>query len=552
MTPRTVWLASFPKSGNTWVRAVVTALSTHPHLFGVDQLSHGAQPHHVAGALPVFGLDPRWLTIDELDALRVSLIRHADDFAPGDSALPLFRKTHEAYRAGAPGREPFPTDATRAAILIVRDPRDVVCSWAPFFGISIDGAIEAIATDGGEQSGNAALAQTAQPWATWSTHAQSWLADDLPFPVHLVRYEDLQRVGARALLPALLAVGLECSEDHLDQAFERAAFDRLRESEDERGFHETSTTAQRFFRSGQSGSWRVELSREQAALVESSHATVMQRLGYFFTPPIGFDLAIVSGPIPEQLTDAQLPRPWIQVTPRQVLVKFRGGAGILVSDGTDVVVDGADRGDVEWMVQGWAMTLAALQRGMLSIHASTVDVAGCVTAIAGERGAGKSTTSLALVQRGHRLLCDDVTVIEFRDDGPWTTPYWRNVHLMSDAATALGVDFDALPPLGPGRMKSAFRPEHPGADRTRLDRIVVLERTTAVTSVEIEEVRGAKRVMVLTDHARRDGVAPLVLGEAQYFAHVARLADSLPVFVIRRPLEPMTLDEVTAGIEGLE
>ena len=81
MTPRTVWLASYPKSGNTWVRAVVTALATHPHLFQVNQLSSGAQPFSLAGSLPRLGLDSRWLDFDEND--RASRSTHPADVAEG-------------------------------------------------------------------------------------------------------------------------------------------------------------------------------------------------------------------------------------------------------------------------------------------------------------------------------------------------------------------------------------------------------------------------------------------------------------------------------------
>ena len=50
MNGRTVWLASYPKSGNTWIRAIVTALSTHPHFFEVNRLQSGAQPFALAAS----------------------------------------------------------------------------------------------------------------------------------------------------------------------------------------------------------------------------------------------------------------------------------------------------------------------------------------------------------------------------------------------------------------------------------------------------------------------------------------------------------------------
>ena len=151
MTGRTVWLASYPKSGNTWVRAIVTALSTHSHLFQVNQLDAGAQPFSVVGALPQLGLDSRWLSYDENDRLRAGLIRSSgadrgtvpdrDDLAPTRSSRCYARRTKcgdPAPRRRTVSRRCHPSGDPRRC----RDPRDVACSYAPFFGVGIDAAID--------------------------------------------------------------------------------------------------------------------------------------------------------------------------------------------------------------------------------------------------------------------------------------------------------------------------------------------------------------------------------------------------------------------------
>lgn len=585
---RTVWLASYPKSGNTWMRAIVTALSTHPHLFGVNQLDSGAQPNHVGAALGALGLDPRWLERGEVDALRDALVRRwgviDEDTAkpePAGRRHPLLRKTHEVYRTGEPGREPFPLDATRAAILIVRDPRDVACSYAPFFGVDLDAAVDALGRPASGGAASPARMQTAQPWGSWSSHAQSWLADDVPFPVHLVRYEDLKRDAAATLAPVFATIGLECTDEQLRSAVDRVRFDRLQKSEAERGFRETSKKTRTFFRKGAAGGWRDELTDAQVLAVEADQADTMTRLGYPLTTaetarasmfevrqsrrrqertnwlhlPEHMGLDVVQGEVPEDLADATRPKPWIQVNGTQALVRFAGGAGLLVEDGRTVTVqwepnpDEPDE-DPSWLIQGWAVTLAMLQRGDLSLHAATVEIGGETIAIAGHRGAGKSTTSMGLRKRGHTLLIDDVTLIHFRDGEAWTIPYARNVHLLPDAAEAVGLDFDALPMLAGGRAKVAFRAEEPIEEPRRIDRIIVLAPGPAVTEVTLTEARGGQRLAALIGHTRRDGIAPLVLGQSDYFGLLAQLANSTPVHVLRRPREDWTLDEVLDLIEG--
>lgn len=588
---RTVWLASFPKSGNTWMRAIITALRTHRHLFAVNQLGSGSQPHHVGSVLPGMGLDPRWLDRDELQVVRDHLIRRASAWQNdpvddgGDTERtpppPIMRKTHEVYRTGPYGREPFPTEATRAAILIVRDPRDVACSHAPFFGMSLDDSIDAMGTPPGGHRGSPIHGDTPQPWGTWSGHTHSWLDPAVPFAVFTVRYEDLKKDALATLFPVFNTVGLECTTDELRAAIERASFDRLKASEEERGFRETSRNTAQFFRKGRAGGWQEELTPEQVAALEADHRITMRLMGYGLTRgdaeldglaevrasrrrqkrnewlhlPEHMGITVTQGAVPESLPGAKRPRAWIQVTADQALVRFAGGAGLLVEGGKDVTVqwqpEPGDNSDPSWLIQGWAVTLAMLQRGDLSLHAATLQVGDKVIALAGHRGAGKSTTSMGLRQRGHRLLIDDVTLLEFRGDEAWTTPYSRNVHLLPDAAAAVGLDFEALPLLAGGRTKVAFRAEDPPEEPHKIDHIIVLAPGDAVDSVTVRQSRGASRVTTLTGHARRDGIAPLVLGQDRYFSLLTKLANAAPVWVVRRPAGSWTLDEVLDQIEAI-
>ena len=582
---RIVWLASYPKSGNTWMRAIITALNTHRHFFSVNQLGSGSQPFSVRGAMWAYGLDPRWLSFDEIDRLRSALIERTtqapDDWEVPGLPPPILRKTHEVFRTASTGREPFPRAATRAAILVVRDPRDVACSYAPFFGVDLDAAVDALGREKPVGDPSPANGRTAQPWGTWSSHVTSWLADDVGFPVHVVRYEDLKADAAGTLLPIVDAIGLDCTHAELQHAVEMAAFDRLKESEAQRGFRETSKSTLTFFRKGQAGGWRAELTPAQVAAIEADHADVMQTLGYPLTTeelprralaearhsrrradrhdwtrlPDSMDLAVREASLPDSIPDAVRPRPFLQVNAHQVLVTFAEGMKLLVENGATITVDwsGAPQhpdADLSWVVQGWGVTLAMLQRGNLSLHAATVRVGDQTVAIAGRSGAGKSTTSMALRQRGHDLLIDDVTLLHLEDGHAWTTPYARNVHLLPDAAGALGVDFAALPPLGGGRIKAAFRPEDPPEQPHRIDRIVVLVPRPDVTDVSIEQVTGGAAVTALLPHAERRGLAPLILGPTRYFELVTRLADAMPVSILRRPREGWSLDEVIRLIEA--
>lgn len=562
---RTVWLASFPKSGNTWVRAIITALGVDPHLFGVNSLGAGLTPHHLWSAAFHFGLDPRWFDRSELDQLRRQLVVTVDRSrgGPGHDA-PFFRKTHEVFRLGSPGAEPFPLDATRAAVLVVRDPRDVACAYAPFFGLDIDSAIDAMATASGNTRGSPAWGITAQPWGTWSTHVRSWLDADVPFPVHVVRYEDLHTDTVGTLAPVLEAVGLECTREQLAEAVESTGFERLQALESSQGFRESSPHAEKFFRQGRAGGWRDELTPHQVATIELHHREMMSTLGY--TPisdplnlqplPTHLGIAVRLGTVAMNLENGRRVASNVTHNDSATLARFGPKRRILVEEGRRItlewpVFEGDDPSDdVSWVLQGWGAVLAFLQRGEIPLHASSVRIGGRVVAIAGLKGAGKSTTSLGLSQRGHELLVDDTTFVHLDDSVVRITPFRRNVHLLPDAASQLGIDFGSLDLLAGARQKAAWRPPEPPAEPFPIDAIVILKPDSSSTESRIEEVRGAERISLLRDHVTRGGLSEAMLGPQRYFDLVSQLATSTPILLLRRPATTWTLEQVMDLIEA--
>ena len=168
------------------------------------------------------------------------------------------------------------------AIVIVRDPRDVVPSLANHNRISIDDAIARI------NDKNAAACsqprrmheQLRQKLPGWSGHIASWL-DQSDIPVYLVRYEDLQTDTVGTFRRALAFAGRPAGDADIRRAVGNADFGELRRQEQDKGFSERPRLSDgAFFRRGEAGAWRDELTTEQVARIEAEHAPMMQRLGY--------------------------------------------------------------------------------------------------------------------------------------------------------------------------------------------------------------------------------------------------------------------------------
>jgi aryl sulfotransferase len=290
---RTVWLASYPKSGNTWFRMLVANLSAKGDL-PVD-INDLPERGGIASARGPFDhlllIDSGLLTHDEVDCLRPrvyeELARGAQDDeydAPQDLPRTRFVKVHDAYTL-TPKGEPLLAGARGAdgAIVIVRDPRDVAPSLANHNGGGID---DAIAFMNDPDAGFCVRTrrqhhQLRQKLPGWSEHVASWL-EQTDIPVHLIRYEGMQADTVGALRRALDFAGRAASEEEISRAVAFADFTQLQAQEREKGFREAPRpqAGGHFFRRGEVGAWRQELSAAQIARIESEHAPMMRRLGY--------------------------------------------------------------------------------------------------------------------------------------------------------------------------------------------------------------------------------------------------------------------------------
>ncbi len=272
-----VWLASYPKSGNTWFRVFLANLladaDTPASINDLDT--------PIASARELFdetvGFDASDLSLDEIDRLRPEIYCHL----AGGLKEPYFMKIHDAWTLLEDGRPLIPAAATAGAIYFTRNPLDVAVSFAHHSGWDYDTAIASMADDNFTFCGTPTCLhnQFRQRLLSWSAHVLSWV-DRPPFPVCVLRYEDLKASPRETFTRAVRFAGLHHSAVQIEKALAFSRFETLRRQEDAEGFREKSAATIRFFRAGQAGSWRSELNASHVKRIVSDHGEVMQRFGY--------------------------------------------------------------------------------------------------------------------------------------------------------------------------------------------------------------------------------------------------------------------------------
>ena len=273
------WLASYPKSGNTWMRLLLANYfgeGDEPHDFNKPGVTNG-----IASLRWRFdeslGLPSSDLTTDEV----LSLQSHVYETLAEQDPQHHWMKVHDAPKQLSDGSWLFPPAASGVVIYLIRNPLDVAVSLAFHDGHADMQRAVAKLCDRRGSLASGRSPHLRQHLGSWSEHVESWI-DQADIPVLIVRYEDMLADTGRELTRVIKFArpGLDIDEVRIAKAVSHTSFEKLKAAEDARPFRETPLRAKRFFREGKAGDWRQHLSPSQVRQVIDHHAQVMARFGY--------------------------------------------------------------------------------------------------------------------------------------------------------------------------------------------------------------------------------------------------------------------------------
>ena len=273
-----IWLASYPKSGNTWTRTFL-----HNLLFfmrgeadgewDINKLNEfSTSSQSMARYEKLSGKAWPDISRREIAALRGKVQEETSENASGLA----FVKTHNGLMLD----RDYPTinfAVTTGAVYIIRNPLDVAISYSHHLSCSIDRAIEIMGTPHYETKGSER--QVHEVMGSWSEHVESW-AGKPHRAIHVMRYEDMLSNPQRVFGSLAKFLLLRPSENDLNKAIEASSFETLQKQEAEKGFREKPEKAEKFFRSGKTDQWQEFLNKEQIKKIVSDHGMVMSIFDY--------------------------------------------------------------------------------------------------------------------------------------------------------------------------------------------------------------------------------------------------------------------------------
>ena len=274
-----IWLASYPKSGNTWMWFFIKSYFNPPNK--KFSINHDKDDPYLLETFPTergfnelninyqdfFDISKNWINLQSL----INLNNKTN-----------YLKTHNAM-CTINNNKFTDINNTLGAIHIVRDPRDVLVSYSSYKSENIDKTLEILlSNDSYEYSKFNDKFYKRSLMGSWSSHYNSW-KNYKSKETLLVKYEDMVNKSNTTFLKVLnylkKITKIEINDNKLNRAIDETSFENLKNLEIKEGF-KVNPSKKPFFRKGKVGDWKEKLNKDQTQKIEKAFKAEMIELGY--------------------------------------------------------------------------------------------------------------------------------------------------------------------------------------------------------------------------------------------------------------------------------
>jgi len=269
-----IWIASYPKSGNTWVRSFLS-----------DYLNKSKSEFNF-GILRKINRFPRKELYDSLKINYNNFSEIASNWTNMQDYLNLkgetiYLKTHNAMCTL--NDQPFTNkNNTIGIIYLVRDPRDVILSYSSHLKKNIEDTFQLMTN---KHAGGMVKYDgkhiTDSILSSWSENYNSWKNYNLKNKI-IIKYENLlsnpNKYFSKIITYLNEIDNVEIDEKMINKSIENTSFKKLQNLEKKFGFSEKEHGI--FFRKGLSGNWKNELDKNTTFKIEQAFNVEMKELKY--------------------------------------------------------------------------------------------------------------------------------------------------------------------------------------------------------------------------------------------------------------------------------
>ncbi|USK95393.1 aldolase [Bacillus tropicus] len=235
-----------------------------------------------------------------------------------------------------------------------------------------------------------------------------------------------------------------------------------------------------------------------------------------------------------------------------VMIRIPDTAIFSIQEGKQIIVSpmgNTCEDKIRLYILGICMGALLMQRGILPLHGSAINIDGKVYAILGNSGAGKSTLAAAFLSKGYTLLSDDVIAVTVSaDKTPIVIPSYPQQKLWAESLNAFGMGTASYNPLFERETKYAV-PVQPHFFSEPLPLAGVIELTkTEDENVELIRMEGLERLRTLFFHTFRKFLVTQLKLTEWHFTTSTSVINKVDMFHLKRPNNRFTAHELVSII----
>ena len=279
-----IWIVSYPRSGNTWVRSLISTylfsekentvfenikkiinfpnIKHFKEIFEINEFSKEELNNKKKKDKKKFEISKYWIAAQNKINLNKKI---------------TFLKTHN-FGGSLEGNDFTNSENTLGVIYLVRDPRSVAVSNAHHNNISLDQSVNDLLDEKIFATNEGNLLEFR---SSWRVNYLSW--KNRQYPKIIIRYEDLHKDTFQSYKKILNFINtfqkIDINDLKIKDTIDTCKFENLSNLEDSIGFSERLKN-NKFFRKGSVDEWKTELNKNQIKKIENAFSDEMKDLKY--------------------------------------------------------------------------------------------------------------------------------------------------------------------------------------------------------------------------------------------------------------------------------
>jgi hypothetical protein len=264
------------------------------------------------------------------------------------------------------------------------------------------------------------------------------------------------------------------------------------------------------------------------------------------------DINITNGDLSHLLSELANHQGKFMVKEKLVAFHIPDTATFCIKDGAEIIISalkGSEVDKIRLYILGTCIAILLMQRKVLTFHGSAVEIEGRAYGIIGDSGAGKSTLASAFINKGYKLLSDDLIPVTISQKGiPFVIPSYPQQKLWKESLQAFGEETTQYRPLFERETKYAV-PIHSSfkKEAIQLSGLFELIKTEKET-IEYISIEGLQRFRTLFNQTFRNTLIPRMNLIEWHFTESAKILKMINLYQLQRPENGFTAPELVNKI----